>query len=612
MLREGDRSDHILILVRGMLEVFREEEGGTARTIDILRNGALLGEMAVLLNEPRSVSVRALRDSVMIRVEGECIESLFRHNAELTLQCARALAGRLKRRTNVTHCDIPVKTIAIVPHCAEAEFETFCRELKCAFKSPVEGVCFVTASSIWAQACARAGGEEHASGAVSEWFAENEASNRYVVCQCDRRPADWNGRMVQQADLVLHVVDADSQPPGRQPSCDFSGEPPSSPRLELVLLRRASTPPAGSSAWLESARYATHHHVALGNEENYKRLVRRLAGNAWGLVLSGGGARGLAHIGVIRAIIDSKLSIDMIGGTSMGAIIAAQYAAGRDIDQILADTRRAFVSGPRLWDLTLPYVSLHTGRSTNHMLRELFGDRQIEDLPINFFCISCNLTQATAVVHQRGPVWMWTRASCAIPGLVPPIPYRGDLLVDGAFLNNLPVDEIRRRVSGRVIAADVSMAIDLGGNDEFDFTDSWSGVTHLVRKLAKRPTLPSIIKILMRTAEIGSVRDARLAGSPADIYVHIPLEGISMTDFARVDQIIEAGYEYTTRHLAEWTHANTGRLLSALAATCRRRGMPCWNLALTDFIRCVGVDFRAVTIGRDGPHPLPPYGDPFS
>ncbi len=138
-----------------------------------------------------------------------------------------------------------------------------------------------------------------------------------------------------------------------------------------------------------------------------RHLVRRLTGRSIGLVLSGGGARGLAHIGVVRALEESAVPIDVVGGTSMGGIIAGLYALGHDSRSMLDLSRRGFVKmGVQpLMDYTPPIVSLLSGRRAAAVLKILAADTQIEDLWIKYFCVSTNLTRAESLVHEDGPLY---------------------------------------------------------------------------------------------------------------------------------------------------------------------------------------------------------------
>ncbi len=540
IIREGGAPDCMYIVVRGSLEVFRETEFGAVSAIDILSDGACVGEMAILTNEPRSARVRARRDSILIRVSAACFEELLHRNAEVTLQLARTLSERLKRTTKGAHRKIPIQTIAYLRWCEEPAFADFCQRLVLAFQNAGNRVTLPP------------DGLSSDQDRYSAWLAAAERAYDYVLCPCDSLAPKSTGRSILQADLVLFVTRlGDGAPKGEVPP-EVETAWMNGARIELALLRGSGGPPRGTSGWLDLVKFDAHHHLVLESDGDYDRLVRRLSGTAWGLVLGGGGARGLAHLGVIRALREGGIPIDMVGGTSMGAILAAQCAMGCDDRQMLEMTRRAYAGSSGPFDLTVPFVSLHTGRGTIGRLKEMFADRWIEDLPIGYFCVSCNLTRAETEIHDRGPVWLWTRVSCSVPGLLPPVPYHGDVLVDGGLLDNLPVDAMRNRLAGSVAAADVSVAVDLTVDDGLEPGSPWSGALQTFRQMTNRPRLPNIVNVLMRTAEISSVRDSKVAGNPADLYLHVPVDGISMTDFQQIDRIVALGYEYTVRRLEAW------------------------------------------------------------
>src|SRR6185437_7568175 len=131
--------------------------------------------------------------------------------------------------------------------------------------------------------------------------------------------------------------------------------------IELVLMHRGSDRAFGTIEWLRHRTIAGHHHVYAAQSGSYDRLARFVTGMANGLVLSGGGARGFAHIGVLRALREAAIPVDVIGGSSMGAIIAAQFAAGFTPEAMVDLNRRAF-SGSDLSDLTVPAVALRKAR----------------------------------------------------------------------------------------------------------------------------------------------------------------------------------------------------------------------------------------------------------
>jgi predicted acylesterase/phospholipase RssA len=221
-------------------------------------------------------------------------------------------------------------------------------------------------------------------------------------------------------------------------------------------------------------------------------------------------------------------------------------------EEMIRASRNAYAGKTADRDYTFPFVSLRTGRSTVRRLQGLFGDRKIEDLLVNYFCISCNLSRARVVVHDRGPLWMWVRVSCAIPGLLPPFPYKGDLLVDGGFLQNLPVETMKQKCGGRVIASDVSVEADLMVSEELESEPSWSGLSQFTRRLRKQPRLPDIFRVLMRTAELSIVRDANASRDPTDLYLHPPLQEFGVADFKEIDRIFGIGYKFARERIREW------------------------------------------------------------
>lgn len=542
IMREGDASDCVYLVVGGSLEAFRGGAPAASRVMAVLGDGASVGEMGVLMKEPRSLSVRARRDSTLIRVPAAVFERILHQSAHVTLQLASTLSERLKRTTASPHQPVPMTTIALLRSCEEPVFARFCDRLEQAFGRAGCRVSLLRHPP---------NGPGIDRDRLAATLTAEERTHDYVVCPCDLGSPEWASWSVLQADLVLVVADAATAQTTLRWPRELQEARAHGTRVELALLRGPGTSPRGAAAWLDSAEFHGHHHLVADSAPDHDRLVRRLSGRAWGLVLGGGGARGLAHIGVIRALREGGVPIDMIGGTSMGAILAAQYAMGSDDQQMLAMTRRAYVDGSRPSDLTVPFVALRTGRATIRTLKEMFADRMIEDLPIGYFCASCNLTRAQVEFHDRGPVWFWARVSCSVPGLLPPVPYHGDLLVDGGLLDNLPVAEMRRRLGGFVAAANVSVAVDLTVNARLVPEAPWSGAAQIARLLANQPRLPNIVDILMRTAEISSVRDSNVSGSPSDLYLHVPVEGIGMTDFRAIDRIVALGYEYTARRLEE-------------------------------------------------------------
>jgi NTE family protein/lysophospholipid hydrolase len=323
---------------------------------------------------------------------------------------------------------------------------------------------------------------------------------------------------------------------------------------ELVLLHPDhEARPIGTSEWLDRRQLHAHHHICIDDQRHYKRLARWLTGQTVGLVLSGGGARGFAHLGAFRALEELGIQIDYVGGTSMGSLLGAGFAMGLDSNEMnkLAD---AFANPKQLFDYTLPLVSLMASKKVTRLLRRLFGDLYIEDLWLPFFCISSNMTRAEPVVHQSGLLWKSVRASIAIPGIFTPILDEGDLLIDGGPMNNFPVDIMRQYCGGgSVIGVNVSPSEEM----KYSYQDGagisgWQILWSRLNPFVKAIETPSLIANIMRSLEINSVHQIKNKQRLADVLIQPDVGQFGMLDFGSYQLISEAGYLAAREELDRW------------------------------------------------------------
>jgi predicted acylesterase/phospholipase RssA len=279
-----------------------------------------------------------------------------------------------------------------------------------------------------------------------------------------------------------------------------------------------------------------------------------LTGKATTLVLGGGGARGFAHIGVLKALQETgRIEIDALGGSSIGSIVAAQIAMGWSLDEITERNRKAFAQNKALHDLTLPLVSLLKGRHGDRILEDFFGDTLIEDLTHDFFCVSTNLTRGSVVIHRRGELLSSIRASISVPGILPPVFSAGDILVDGGVLNNLPVDVMQGLHQSDVIAVDVSPVEDLSTGPDFKQCPApWEILWQQIKPGASAHKVPKIFDILMRSATIASTRAAQKMSREVSLFLHPPTEAFGMTEWNAFDHLVELGYESSKAPIEDW------------------------------------------------------------
>ena len=270
-----------------------------------------------------------------------------------------------------------------------------------------------------------------------------------------------------------------------------------------------------------------------------------MAGRAVGVVLSGGAAHTAAHLGVLRALMEAGVPIDVVGGTSAGGGIAAQVALGWDADRLLADNVDGFQRNNPFLAPTIPLMSLVARTKLDALARKMFGDTQIEDLWLEFFCVSCDLNRGHRVVHERGSLWRAVRATSAIPGISVPMVGGGAVLVDGGVLDNLPVSTMRALGCRTVLAVDVSPDAPLEVGYDYEALPAPARVLwHWLWPLAEALPVPSIADVLTRSVTVGSHAARREALDDADVVFRPPTGGRSMLDFGAVEEVAALAYDY--------------------------------------------------------------------
>lgn len=526
----GEAADALYVLRSGSLGAFRpRDDGAMEECIGLIAAGESVGELGLIVDQPRSASVRALRDSELLRLSRAAFNELVQRQPTAMLEAARVAVERLVRRRSGDLTSSP-RTLAVLPHDAGIDAREFAYVLEQVLGA--YGSCCVLEA-------------EQAAGRTSAWFAAQEAAFRFVIYLADADADDWRELCVRQADALLLLADASTAPsPWQERACQNAQQALFRPRHLVLRHRRGEVQAGTGAAWLAAAPGARLHHWC--RADDIERIARLIAGRSLGLVLSGGGARGFAHIGVIRALREAGIRIDAVGGTSIGAIIAAGVAAGWSDEEMIDNYRRAFVAGRPLSDYTFPFVAMTTGRRVSDLLREAFGERHIEDLALPFFAVSANLTSGDAITHRSGPLWYWLRASSAIPGVLPPVFHDGQVLVDGAVINNLPTDVMRDESVGDVIAVDIGADDVLHARvEEFASPHGW----RLLLDQFGRPARPGVVSILLRAGMVNSKAANADRRAKASLLLAPPVTGVGLLDWAAYERAIELGYQYALREI---------------------------------------------------------------
>jgi predicted acylesterase/phospholipase RssA/CRP-like cAMP-binding protein len=554
----GDVGDACYIVINGRLRATTTDSSGTRQTLGEICRGECVGELALLTGEPRIAAVHAVRETDLVRLSRDLFHRLVDQSPRAMLQIARLIARRAQRPPTHTMPQNASITFALIPASFDVPLESLAQDLANALTTHGPTLLLDAArldEALHKPGAAQTLDDDPTSVALLGWLGQHEAAYRYVVFVADRDWSEWTRRCIRQADRLLIVGQASADPSPGTIECALA-ETDVYARSELLLLHPADTErPHGTSRWLAQRQVVTHHHVRMGHRQDLGRLARRLTGNAVGLVLGGGGARGFVHNGALRALAEAGIEIDMIGGTSMGALVGAAYAFGYDV-QGMQKLAGMFASRKQLVDLTLPLVSFAATAKVTRLYQQLFGEVQIEDLWIPFFCIASSLSNAVPVRYDRGVLWSSVRASSAIPGIFAPVlSEAGDVLVDGGVMNNFPIDVMRKDLeAGVVIGVSAFPLQDKKRN--YSFGPSISGWRVLAGRLglASRVRAPSLFGSMMRTTELSSAYNSRRPSfrSFADLIIQPPVEQFRVLDFDSYEAIIEMGYHAAREQIAAW------------------------------------------------------------
>jgi NTE family protein len=527
LFRAGEVADALYLLRSGSLGVF---DGATHLVRQVSADDSV-GEISLLSGEPFRYSVRALRDSELLRLDRDQFEHLIERHPRAMLEVARQAMDRLLRRERHDEPPDKPRTFAILPVDKSV---------------PVRGLAIQLAQALEAYGSCLVVDAEHGANRGSDWFAEREAQARFVIYLDSTGDASWRMRCLRQADvLLLPALAAQPARPWPEAAPGHPARVRHRPRHLLLMHPAHRVLPGAARRWRgQFSGELQHHHIC--GESDIPRIARLISGHARGLVLAGGGARGLAHLGALRALREAGHEFDAVGGTSIGAIIGAGVANMWSIDDMMRIYRDAFVRGKPLSDWTLPFVALTRGRRAAVMLRRAFGAIDIEDLERPFFCVSTNLSGEGRVVHRHGPLWLWLRASSSIPGILPPVLHHGHVYVDGALVDNLPTDVMAEDGIAHITAVAIRADIALRAHTEEFATPPW---WRLWMRQRRGVGWPGIVSTLTRAAMVNSEETSLHCIERADLLITPPLEHVSMLDWKDWQLAVDAGYRETLRVL---------------------------------------------------------------
>lgn len=553
VLQEGEASDSMFFLLSGRLRVSRRAKDGSSLMYNEIQIGESVGEMAMILQQPRTADVSTLRDSTLAVLERSAFEELLQQfPLPINKVFSQAIYAHLRHKSQVAD-QRNVQSFAVVPLHDGPLGRDVARSLTLAFGA------MGRAHHIEPEKLAQTASATLDLRQAIELHSRLEDQFEYLIYEGDHRLSPATLTALRQADQVIFAIGAGQSREIGAFEAELLKEPGLSMKRQHLVVQYPPTAlhPSPRQSWRAAREIERVYPVRNGNASDFESVTRFLTGTAVGVVLGGGGARGFAHLGILRALQESGVPIDVIGGNSMGALIAAQFAAGKSLDAIRLDTQIFAAGGERP---TLPLISLVSGKRVARDLERMFEGLACDGLWRPFFAAACNLSRGCTTVQDVGPMWRAVLASNSPAGLFPPVVHEGELLVDGAILENVPVAAMRgrlgtplerRRGNGSIIAIDVDVAQDLVVPKHLLRLSVWQS---LKDKLARRadPT-PSIADILYRAGHIGGLYQRGQTIAQADHYLEPPVGAYAMMAYKSAEEIADVGYRYAAGRIRQWT-----------------------------------------------------------
>ena len=557
LFERGDANDGGYFLISGRLQKWAPDVDGDLTLVSEVASDGIVGETGLFRRENRTTTVIAVRDSRLVKVGIDDFLRLATKHPQALIPIIAGLAGAPDESPH----DNRRRTLAL---CVAADVDS--RVFGSRLASDISK--WGSTAHLWPAKVDAVLGRQDLSQSkkgepgdlrIVQLIHQYELDHTYLVCEADRNPSNWSNRVARQADYAVAVINPSPSDADRHTvSAFFEAASQQAKRVIVVVHPRGTTQPADTLATTRDWAPHTISHIRTDSSSDFERLVRIITGNAKSLVLGGGGARGFAHLGVYRALCELGIPTDLVGGSSIGAPLAGGIAMDKTPTEYTDIVEERF-SG--ILDYTIPIVSLVKGERITQSIEKTFSGWEFEDCWRPLFCVSTNLTQATEMVHDSGDIVRAVRASVAIPGVIPPIAFGEDLLVDGGVLNNLPGDVMRRRnPTGTVIAVDV--APPKGPRSKGDTGMSVSGWQAMRAKASrKRNEYPGITAVMLRTMITGAARQRRRSVDHGDIdlYLDLDLRGVSLLAFETVREVAGAGYEAAMPRLEAWLESEADR-----------------------------------------------------
>ncbi len=536
---QDDPGDAFYLVITGRFRALQNTSEGIYILGDI-SVGEPIGEIALFTKENRMASVVALRKSTVLKLNEAAYFKLIQAFPQFAAQLTKYIVERIRRNAAQRKKEAAPKNIAVVKLQQESDVSAFTGPII----EELQRMGFM--SNVYYHNTQ----EESQYNQIFEEMENREGLNFLV---CDANHLNWANQCIAYCDLIIVATDfnAETTLTEIEEKLHLYTNNVLNKKLYLLLLHAPNVGiPENTRKWFSERSFSLHLHMRMLNDRDTRRFCRVITHQAIGLVLGGGGVKGFAHIGAVKALLEKGIEIDFVGGTSAGA----NYGAGMaklefNLEAVMQACNRAVALKPTSNDYHIPIVSLMSGKKMRKFLEELFQDYYLEDLWIPTFCTSTNFSNAVLAIHDKGMIRKKVEASIAIPGVFPPAIIENELHIDGGVLDNLPIESMLQRPVKHVFA------IALSGEESNpielqEVPNSWQLFKNSLRK-TNFFKIPGLASILVNSITINSRQKQELTKSYVSHFLELNLKQYKFLDWSKWKDLVNTGYEQTRDFLEQ-------------------------------------------------------------
>jgi predicted acylesterase/phospholipase RssA len=531
LFKQGDLENSLYVVLSGRLRAVMQHK--EVRTIlGDIGEGEPTGEFALFTNEPRMASVLAIRKTTVLKISKQEYLNLVSQNPAFAGLLTSFLIKRLRRNILQQHMTSSPKNIALINLQPEHDLSPWTDDIERTLEE----------SGLPIQVFDHDSQPEKNYNSIFDTLEQQEGLNILV---CSEAQPEWSRLCLLSSDLVIVATEFLANPDlyHIEKMQNLYAQSILNKKIYIVFLHENETVlPKQTSRWLKKRMVNLHIHVRKNHLGDIGRFCRIISNQAIGVVLGGGGAKGYAHVGAVKALLEAGINIDFLGGTSAGALYGIGMSHS-DFEQKKVDALCAASAKRRLTsnDFSWPIVSIMSGKKMAGFMKEMFGESELEDIWVNSYCVSTNFSSSGTKVHDRGLTSKMVTASIAIPGVFPPVVIDQQLHVDGGVVDNLPIEPMYRYPVRHIIA------ISLSGLETrtIDYPETPSAGMLIWDKLTRRRKykIPGISSLIINSLTLNSRQKQENTKAKVSLYFEMDLKGVGLLDDKKWSQTIEKGYE---------------------------------------------------------------------